>query len=98
MPAKKSAAVSNVCIRLRVELLSGAGQEFEDDYIVRVIDMRPKHTLEKLHSALFNAFNRYGDHMYEFSFAANQSYSEKAVRYGIPMDDADSPFPVETNF
>lgn len=96
MPAKKSAVDGNACIRLRVELLAGAGQEFEDDYIVRVIDMRPKHTLEKLHAALFKAFDRYDNHMYEFSFGADQPYSEKAVRYGIPMDDADSPFPDET--
>ena len=33
MSPKKSAAISNVCIRLRIELLAGAGQEFEDDYV-----------------------------------------------------------------
>ncbi|MCR5563622.1 MAG: plasmid pRiA4b ORF-3 family protein [Desulfovibrio sp.] len=95
MSPKKSAAVRNVCIRLRIELLAGAGQEFEDDYIVRVIDMRPNHTLAKLHAALFKAFDRYDDHMYEFSFGADRPYSENAVRYGIPMDD-DAPFPNET--
>ena len=96
MPTKKTAARSNVCTRLRVELLAGAGQGFEDDEIVRVIDMRPKHTLEKLHTVLFHAFDRYDDHMYEFSFGADRPYSKKAVRYGIPMDDADSLFPNET--
>ncbi len=93
MRTKKSAPANNACIRLRVELLTGAGHEFEDNSIVRVIDMRSKHTLDKLHEALFKAFDRYDNHMYEFSFGADQPYDEKAVRYGIPMNDDDLPFP-----
>lgn len=91
MIAKKSASVNNACIRLRVELLTGFGQNFKKDHIVRVIDMRLKHTLDKLHEALFKAFDRYDCHLYEFSFGSDQPYDEKSERYGIPMNDGDLP-------
>ncbi|MBO4300464.1 MAG: plasmid pRiA4b ORF-3 family protein [Desulfovibrio sp.] len=95
MPTQKTFSNNNVCIRLRITLLSGMGTDFEDDNIVRVIDMRAKHTLDQLHAMIFKIFDRDDEHMYEFTFGADRPYSSKAIRYGIPIDDGFS-FPNET--
>lgn len=92
MIIKKLSSANNACIHLRVELLTGSGRNFKKDYIVRIIDIQLKYTLDKLHEALFKAFDRYDYHLYEFSFGSDQPCDEKSERYGIPMNDTDVPF------
>jgi hypothetical protein len=54
---------------------------------VRIIDIRGSQTLDTLHLALFDAFDREDQHMYEFQFGGKKPMDRKAVRYGIAWDD-----------
>ena len=86
MPQTKTLSPSNTLIRLSVQVLFGRGIDFEDDKIVRVIEMRAKQTLEKLHEAIFKAFDRFDYHFWDFYFGDNQPYSKKATIYGMSFD------------
>lgn len=46
------------------------GREFEDTVISRTIQIRGDQTLEDLHNAIFNAFDRDDPHLYEFNLGA----------------------------
>jgi hypothetical protein len=48
-------------------LLPGpTSKKFANKEISRVIEIRGDQTLEQLHYAIFKAYGRFGDHMYEF--------------------------------
>ena len=53
--------------------------------ISRTFEARGEHTLADLHHAIFNAFGRDDDHMYEFQFGGKRPMDPKARRYGPPM-------------
>jgi len=57
--------------------------------ISRTIEARGDHTLEDLHFAIFKAFDRYDDHLYEFQFGGRRPMDPKARRYGPSMVVAD---------
>jgi hypothetical protein len=52
--------------------------------VSRTIEIRGNHTLEKLHECIFDAFDRFGGHMYEFQFGGNGPDDPKAKRYVLP--------------
>ena len=76
------------CIRLCVELLSGADFHAKKSApVLRVIDIRADQTLADLHQAIFDAFDRYDDHLYHFCFGSKRPYDGKGELYGIEVDE-----------
>jgi len=53
--------------------------------VSRTIEIRGDQTLEELHSAVFDAFDREEEHMYEFQFGGKGPYDPDAERYVLPM-------------
>ena len=53
--------------------------------ISRTIQIRGDQTLEDLHSAIFDAFGREEEHMYEFQVGGKRTMDPKARRYILPM-------------
>ena len=55
--------------------------------VTRTLEIRGDQTLQDLHAAIFNAFDRYDEHMYEFQFGKAPN-DPKAKRYVVrdPMD------------
>ena len=53
--------------------------------ISRTIEIKSEQTLETLHQAIFKAFDREDEHMYEFQIGGNGPYDPKAKRYGLSM-------------
>lgn len=77
--------------RFEVRLLSGPLSEAfiasHPEAPERIIDIKGTQTLDDLHQAIFKAFDRYDQHMYEFQFGGKKPMDRKAVRYGIVLDD-----------
>src|SRR5215210_6683109 len=55
--------------------------------ICRTIQIRGDQTLEDLHQAIFDAFDREDEHMYEFQAGGKGPMDPKARRYGLHLDD-----------
>ena len=53
--------------------------------ISRTIEIRSDQTLEQLHAAVFDAFDREDEHMYEFQVGGQGPMDPKAERYVLPM-------------
>lgn len=53
--------------------------------ISRTIQIRGDQTLEDLHHAIFNAFDRFDEHMYEFQFGKGPM-DPNAPRYVLPVE------------
>jgi pRiA4b ORF-3-like protein len=71
---------------LEVFLLSGpitAKFAKKNPVVARTIQIRGDQTLEDLHHAIFDAFGRWEEHMYEFQFGKGPM-DPKAPRYGLP--------------
>jgi len=71
---------------LEVFLLSGPiSEKFakKNPVVSRTIQMRGDQTLEDLHHAIFDAFGRWEEHMYEFQFGKGPM-DPKARRYVLP--------------
>lgn len=60
------------------------GGEFEGQTISRTIQIRGDQTLEKLHKAIFKAFDRFDEHLYEFILSVGPD--DRTVKYSLPMD------------
>jgi hypothetical protein len=61
--------------------------------ISRTIKMRGDQTLEELHHAIFDAFGRWEEHMYEFQFG-KRPMDPEAPRYVLPSAfDTDDDYP-----
>lgn len=54
--------------------------------ICRTIEMRGDQALEELHFAIFKAFNRKEEHMYEFQLNGEGPMDPKADRYVLPTE------------
>lgn len=52
--------------------------------VSRTIQLRGDQSLEDLHDAIFDAFDRYDEHLYEFQFG-KEPMDRKAVRYAHPF-------------
>lgn len=82
-PAPRESAPANLYV-LSVSLVSGpVGKKFAGKAIVREIEIRGDQTLENLHLAIFNAYQRHEKHMYEFQFGKRRLDPEGPT-YGIP--------------
>ena len=57
--------------------------------ISRTIQIRGGQTLEVLHNAIFSAFDREDDHMYEFQIGGKGPMDPKARRYTLHVYDDD---------
>src|SRR3954468_6004535 len=81
---------------LEVFILSGPiAEKFakKNPEMSRTIQIRGDQTLEDLHHAIFDAFDRYDEHMYEFQFGKGPM-DPKAPRYVLPnADDGDEKRP-----
>ncbi|MEJ7708809.1 MAG: hypothetical protein WKF84_02885 [Pyrinomonadaceae bacterium] len=58
--------------------------------ISRTIQMRGDQTLEQLHQAIFSAFEREEEHMYEFQVGGKGPMDPQARRYVLGLDDGDA--------
>ncbi len=73
---------------LQVAILGGRMTESfagNNPVISRTIEARGDHTLADLHHAIFKAFDREDEHLYEFQFGGKRPMDPKARRYGPPM-------------
>jgi len=79
---------------LEVSLFSGpVTEEFAEanPVVSRTIQIRGDQTLARLHEAIFDAFDRDDEHMYEFQVGGKRPMDRKAKRYVLPEgDDGDS--------
>jgi hypothetical protein len=57
----------------------------ENKVISRTIQIRGDHTLEDLHQAIFHAFDREDEHMYEFQVGGEGPIDPKAQRYTLQL-------------
>jgi hypothetical protein len=53
--------------------------------VCRTIEIRGDQTLEALHRAIFKAFDREEEHMYEFQIGGKGPQDPKAKRYTLPV-------------
>ncbi len=70
-----------------VYIISGPmSDEFveENEVILRRIEIRGNQTLENLHFAIFEAFNREEEHLYEYQIGGNGPNDPNAARYSTP--------------
>lgn len=86
------ADITNLYV-LEIFITSGpVSEEFikQNPVISRTLEMLGNQTLEELHYAIFNAFNREDDHMYEFQLGGKGPNDPNATQYGLPtaLEDA----------
>jgi hypothetical protein len=67
-----------------VFLLSGPiSKEFANKEVSRVIEIRGDQTLEHLHHAIFKAYDRWDEHLYEFQFG-KRPFDPVGPNYRVP--------------
>lgn len=79
--------------RLEVSILSGPVTERfarANPVVARTIEIRGDQTLARLHAAIFNAFDRDDEHLYEFQIGGRRPMDPRASRFGLP--EPPSPF------
>jgi len=87
-PSSRPAAVpaappANLYV-VTVYLQSGpVGKKFASKETSRVIEIRGDQTLEQLHQAIFKAYDRWDEHLYEFQFG-KRPFDPQAPNYGVP--------------
>ncbi len=59
------------------------GEKFASKVVRRDIEIRGDHTLEQLHQAIFAAFDRSDEHLYEFQFG-KRPFDPDVPNYGVP--------------
>ncbi len=68
---------------LSVFLQSGPiSEKFANKMISRIIEIRGDQTLEQLHDAIFQAYDRWDQHLYEFQFG-KRPYDPDGPNYGV---------------
>lgn len=80
---------------LEVYVISGPMTEKfvkKNKVICRTIQIRGDQTLEDLHRAIFDAFDREDEHMFEFQVGGKELMDPKARRYGL-SGSFDMPMP-----
>ena len=78
------AVVPSRVYTLQVFLISGpVSEKSGGKEISRTIQIRGDQTLARLHEAIFEAFDRFDDHFYEFQFG-NGPHDPKGKRYVLP--------------
>ncbi len=67
-----------------VYLLNGpVSKKFANKEISRVIEIRGDQTLEQLHQAIFKAYDRWDNHLYQFQFG-KRPFDRDGPNYGAP--------------
>jgi Plasmid pRiA4b ORF-3-like protein len=72
---------------LEVAILSGPmaeGFARANPVVARTIEIRGDQTLARLHAAIFAAFDRDDEHLYEFQIGGRRPMDPRAARYGLP--------------
>jgi len=85
---KRHPAGGNNLYTLGVFIISGPMTEKfvkKNKVISRTIQIRGDQTLEDLHGAIFDAFGREEEHMYEFQIGGKRPMDPKARTYVLPM-------------
>jgi Plasmid pRiA4b ORF-3-like protein len=59
-------------------------EEFDGAVVSRRIQIRGDQTLKELHGAIFDAFDREDEHLYEFQFGGKRPMDPNARRYVLP--------------
>jgi len=75
---------------LEVFIISGpVSEKFakKNPIISRTIGIRGDQTLEELHNAIFKAFNRFDNHLYEFQIGGKGPNDPKSKRYSFSSTD-----------
>lgn len=99
-PAKKQAArtagSNHKLYTLDVSIMDGPMTESflkKNKVVSRVIQIHGDQTLAELHRAIFDAFDREQEHMYEFQIGGEGPMDPKAQRYVLPagMHGGDEP-------
>ncbi len=86
-PQRRAAATPTKLYVLSVFLQSGpTSKKFTNKEISRVIEIRGDQTLEQLHHAIFEAYDRIDEHLYEFQFG-KRPFDPEGPNYSV----ADSP-------
>ena len=78
---------------LEVAILSGPVAESfarANPVVTRTIEIRGDQTLARLHAAIFTAFDRDDEHLYEFQIGGRRPMDPRASRFGLP--EPPSPF------
>ena len=86
--AASRAAAGTRVYELEVCLRSGPVTERfakANPVVSRTIRIRGNRTLQRLHRAIFKAFDRFDEHMYEFQVGGKGPMDPKARRYVLPM-------------
>ena len=92
--SKKQAYKPNAVYLLDVFLIDGpVSPEFieENPEVSRTIEIRGDNTLEDLHKAIFKAFDREDEHMYEFQVGGRGPQDPNARRYGLKQELSTEP-------
>ena len=88
----QTAGIDKRLYTLDVFIISGPLTERfvkENRVVSRAIQIRGSQTLEELHRAIFNAFDREDEHMYEFQVGGKGPMDRKARRYTLHVSDDD---------
>lgn len=89
-PKIKAAPPANLYV-LSIYLMSGpVSDKFPSKVIRRDIEIRGDQTLEDLHNAIFQAYDRWDAHLYEFQMG-KRPMDPKGPNYGIPDPDEKKP-------
>jgi hypothetical protein len=79
-PAAPPASLYVVSVYLSGGLTS---EKFANKVVSRVIEIRGDQTLEQLHHAIFKAYDRWDEHLYEFQFG-KRPMDPDGPNYGVP--------------
>jgi hypothetical protein len=80
---------------LEVALVGGPITEAfskKNPHVIRTIQIRGDQTLAQLHEIIFEAFDRFDEHMYEFQIGGKGPNDPKAKRYVLSQSMEDSAF------
>jgi len=80
---KRKTEKSSKLYTLVVYLVGGPAEDIEDPIISRAIQIRGDQTLKHLHRAIFKAFNRSDEHLYEFDLGEEGPDGASKI-YSIP--------------
>jgi hypothetical protein len=83
-PSRRGTAPPANLYVVSVFLTAGpVSEKFANKEVRRDIEIRGDQTLEQLHEAIFAAFDRFEEHLYEFQFG-KRPFDPKGPNYGVP--------------
>lgn len=90
MPSYTPQKGTPYCLRMKISLVSSC---WKDRYkgISRTIDIRSTATFEDLHDIIFDLFDRYDGHLWEFIFNSRSPWDQNCFRLLSWEDDEEDP-------